>query len=308
LTARGGGALLLDMTAPRRRCRYDAPGSWLKGQVHLHSTASDGGLTPAELGARYGAAGYDFLALTDHWVAADPAALPAGPPLWLPGVELDGRDDTGAELHVVCLGAVTGLDPAAGLLAGLRRARAAGALTILAHPQWSGNATADALRHDLDGVEVYNHVCHWLNGKSDGGAHWNARLERHPDTFAFAVDDAHLTAAHPGWNGGWIVARAAARTPAAIVAALRAGCFYSSQGPRFLTIACDDTAVHVTTSPVQFVRLVGPAWRGARVGSFSGELRAEATLPLPADWPYAYVEIEDAAGRRAWTNPLLAAG
>ncbi|OGF52584.1 MAG: hypothetical protein A2497_00505 [Candidatus Firestonebacteria bacterium RifOxyC12_full_39_7] len=42
-------------------------GLWLKGNLHLHSTLSDGLKSPEELFKLYKAAGYDFLSLTDHW-------------------------------------------------------------------------------------------------------------------------------------------------------------------------------------------------------------------------------------------------
>ena len=31
----------------------------------------------------------------------------------------------------------------------------------------------------------------------------------------------------------------------------------------------------------------------------------EATFDIPKDWSYHYIEIEDEAGRRAWTNALF---
>jgi hypothetical protein len=30
-----------------------------------------------------------------------------------------------------------------------------------------------------------------------------------------------------------------------------------------------------------------------------------AVFEIPRNWPYAYLEIEDEQGRRAWTNPLF---
>jgi hypothetical protein len=39
---------------------------WLRGNLHAHTTWSDGVKTPAELIAEYEALGYDFLAITDH--------------------------------------------------------------------------------------------------------------------------------------------------------------------------------------------------------------------------------------------------
>ena len=40
---------------------------WYKGNLHTHSTNSDGRLSPEEVIGLYREEGYDFLALTDHW-------------------------------------------------------------------------------------------------------------------------------------------------------------------------------------------------------------------------------------------------
>jgi hypothetical protein len=289
--------------------RYSVQGSWYKGNCHIHSTASDGGKTFAELEQMYAGAGYDFLFRTDHWVVsqvdrrsdiASESSL-----LWFDGIELNGRDYAGANYHVVCLGRFDGLMREMGFVAAMEAARAQGGLIILAHPLWMGNSMDDALRWGFHGVETYNHVCRWLNGKGDGLAHWNAMLAQRPNTLGLAVDDAHLRPEHPGWNGGWIVVQAAERTEEAILSGIRAGRFYSSCGPKFHSISLDGESVTVRTSPIQFARLVGPAERGARIGSFDGQRFDEATFKLPEDWSYAYVEIEDDCGRRAWTNTLF---
>ena len=43
---------------------------WLRGNLHAHTTFSDGVKEPAQLVAAYEALGYDFLAITDHesWI------------------------------------------------------------------------------------------------------------------------------------------------------------------------------------------------------------------------------------------------
>ena len=189
--------------------RYTNSGSWYKGNTHLHSTQSDGGMSFAQIADLYATAGYDFLFRTDHWVASDVAADESPYPLlWIDGVELDGTDPNGAMYHVVCLGALKGMHRERGLLPCMEDALAQGAVMVLAHPHWCANSTDDALRYPFHGVEVYNHVCHWLNGKSGGLIHWDALLSRNPSALAFAVDDAHLRPEHPGWNGGWIVVNA----------------------------------------------------------------------------------------------------
>ena len=284
--------------------RYSTGGRWFKGNTHIHTPASDGGTPAEQVGRLYRRAGYDFLFRTDHWALAQSAGA-VDSVLWLDGVELDGPDEAGSYYHVVCLGTLKGVTREMGLPAALDAAREQGALTVLAHPYWTGNTPDDALRHEFDGVEIYNHVCRWLNGKSDGGIHWNAMLRQRPATLAFASDDAHLRPEHPGWNGGWIVVNAPELSAPAIIQSIRRGNYYSSCGPDFHSIEYDGTAVHIRTSPVQFVRLAGPGYLGVQRGSFDGVLRAETSIPIPRDWPYAYIEIEDAAGRRAWTNGLF---
>ena len=44
------------------------PGRFWRGNLHTHSNLSDGALEPAEVCRRYKAEGYDFLALTDHFI------------------------------------------------------------------------------------------------------------------------------------------------------------------------------------------------------------------------------------------------
>ena len=50
------------------RLPFDKPGTFRKGNIHTHSTASDGTLPPEEVCRRYHEAGYDFLAITYHFL------------------------------------------------------------------------------------------------------------------------------------------------------------------------------------------------------------------------------------------------
>lgn len=288
------------------RFRYPSTQTWLKGNTHIHSTVSDGALDFTQLAARYAGAGYDFLCRTDHWTASDAAADPADYPLlWLDGVELDGRDNTNVYFHIVCLGTFEGIARGMALEPALQAARAQGGLVILAHPHWTGNSLADALRLGFDGVEVYNNVCQWMNGKGEAGELWDALLEHKSGTLAIACDDAHLSRADPGWNGGWVMVCAQERSRAAILAALKRGEFYASTGPAFEQISFADGQVRVKTSPVKFIRLVGPRYECEKVIAAEGEWLTEASFSVPAEWKAPYVLLEDGARGKAWTNPLF---
>jgi len=290
------------------RFRYDTSGTWYKGNTHIHSTASDGGKKPEELWDMYARLGYDFLVHTDHWVASEfqqRGDHRSAPLLVLDGIEISGADSTGAEYHVVCLGALRGLAPAMGFAAALESARRQGAVLILAHPHWTGNSFDDALRHKLDGVEVYNHVCWWLNGKGDAAPYWDAMLDRFPNTLGFAADDAHVWPFHAGVDGGWIVVNAPERSVPAILSAIRRGNFYSSQGPTIHSIETDGKQLRVRTSPIRIAHLCGPAWRGGTSGLAGGALVSEVALEIPTDCRYVRLQLEDEHGRRAWTNTLF---
>src|SRR5258705_5849672 len=68
----------------------------LKGNLHAHTTFSDGRLTVEEVVTRYRDMGYDFVAITDHDDLIQPDYWVSLPPsddkmIILPGVELDYR-------------------------------------------------------------------------------------------------------------------------------------------------------------------------------------------------------------------------
>jgi len=50
---------------------FDGAGNWYKGNLHCHSTVSDGILTPEEVVSVYKRNGWDFLAFTDHRIFTD---------------------------------------------------------------------------------------------------------------------------------------------------------------------------------------------------------------------------------------------
>jgi hypothetical protein len=286
--------------------RYQASGKWLKGNTHIHSIVSDGALNFQQLANLYGKTGYDFLCRTDHWIAsnANGDAQPGGM-VWLDGIEVDERDEAGSYYHVVCLGKFEKITRTMRLDQAVQAAREQGGLAILAHPHWTGNTFDEALRYTFDGVEVYNNVCQWMNGKGFGGAYWDAMLAYNPATLAFASDDAHLTSNDPSWNGGWIMVNAAERKAGPILEAIRAGNFYASTGPEFLSLQADGQRVKVETSPVRAIRLVGPKYLCHKFLATEGETISSAEFDVPESWAGAYIQIEDEARRMAWSNPLF---
>ena len=291
--------------------RYETTGSWLKGNTHVHTSLSDGGKSPREVMALYEEQGYDFLFFTDHWLASDVTDTIYSSPkresriILMDGLELDGADNEGSYYHVVCLGRFESIHRGMELNKALSSAKEQNGFLVLAHPYWTGNTLQEAFRYKFQGIEIYNHVCHWINGKGLSTLYWDTLLENDSGVVGFSADDSHFSLKHPGWNGGWIAVNCPNRDADSIMKAIRSGNFYSSRGPRFMDIAEKNGRIHITTSPVQFVRLIGPKHRGDRIGSFKSERFEYAVFDMPKDWTYLRVEIEDEKGRCAWTNPLF---
>ncbi len=289
--------------------RYQLDGQWYRGNTHLHSTFSDGMKPYTELAKLYRDSGYDFLFLTDHWVPAH-----ITPPvtedslLWFNGIELNGPDASGQEYHIVCLGDLQDIDDTLTLEEALQRASDQGSFIILAHPFWTGNSLADTQKFHFDACEILNYVCQCEIGKGDGLIHYSYMLERNPKLLGIASDDAHFSSDSPMWKGGWLMVNARERTHESILSAIRAGNYYSTSGPEFYDISIRDERIHVETSPVQFIKLVGPAWKGhgRAIGMLeNAEPITSADFDIPHGWKYAYIEIQDRQNRCAWTNNLL---
>ncbi len=116
---------------------------YFKGNLHLHTTQSDGHLSPEAAKARYQALGYDFIAITDHWAQGEAAHFYQNM-LVLPGVELDFFM-VGQVIHLLGIGQRPGIldipRHRLGPQSAVNLIRELGGEAVLAHPAWSMNTT-----------------------------------------------------------------------------------------------------------------------------------------------------------------------
>jgi hypothetical protein len=299
---------------------FTTKGRFWRGNLHTHSTRSDGVLPPEEVCRRYRAEGYDFLALTDHFVGSygypivDTVPYRTADFTTILGAELhSGAQENGEMWHILAVGLppdfvpshtpewhpVPGQETGPELAA---RAVAAGAFVAIAHPQWSGLTVADAASITAaHAVEVYNHGCYAGCDRADGGAITDQLLEAGRKLNLIATDDAHFH--EPDHFGGWVMVRAMANEPETLVAALKAGHFYSSQGPELRDVRVYADRVEVECSAVVSIIVQG---HGMAAKAVHGESMTRGTVPLTrfVGSPYLRVTIIDAGGKKAWSNPV----
>jgi hypothetical protein len=291
---------------------FAAPGRFWKGNIHTHSNASDGARTPEEVCATYREAGYDFLALTDHFLAKYSFPVVDTRPFrthgftTILGAELHAPATALGEMwHILAVGLPSDFAPTAAGETGPQlaaRAIAAGAFVAIPHPGWYALTTADA--NSLEGahaVEVYNHTSQLRTERGDGVYLADQLLAEGRRVTLIAVDDAHFVC--PDAFGGWVMVKARANEPDALLAALKAGQFYATQGPAIHDITWEENSVEITCSPAASIMVLG---RGSRAAQSVAPFQTRARLSIAAlrAGGFARVVVADAQGRRAWSNPI----
>jgi len=262
----------------------------------------------------YRRAGYDFLVLTDHfearwgWAITDTTAARTDGFTTLLGAELSSADwDDEDVFWVNAIGLPADFPaPADGEphADAIPRAAEAGAYNVLLHPGLTNLLDFDRLPLEhLHAVETYNQnaAIAWPD-QAEGRNAADALLARGRRLHVTVGDDAHWE--HP-WDrfAAWVEVRAASLDPNALLDALKAGAYYSTQGPRIDDVHVEDGRVHVVCSPARSVALTGI--RGWRSDVAVGEGLEAVTLDLAGlRSPFWRITVSDAEGRRAWTNPV----
>jgi hypothetical protein len=273
----------------------------LRGNLHAHSTQSDGEAAPAAVAAAYAALGHDFLMLSDHdhhTTAAMHAAWPAGGLILVPGCEITREGS-----HVLQIGGSRAAAPVADRQAVIDAIVADGGLAVMNHPNWypeHDHISQEALvaLRGYAGIEIYNGVINRHPGSAYALDRWDRLLSRGRQVWGFANDDAHrLDEIGLGWNVVF------PRAPGAqgIIDALREGRFYASTGLAIAELAVGDGRVRIACPEADRIVAVGE-W-GLRLATADGP-RLELALPAKG---YVRFECWGRGERFAWSQAIRAA-
>jgi len=299
---------------------FTAPGRFYKGNLHTHSTNSDGALSPQDVCKAYADKGYDFICLSDHFIGrynypiSDCAPFHTNRFTTILGAELhSGAQENGAIWHILAVGLPKNFAPSNALtfIASdeqetgpeiAQRARDAGAYVAIAHPHWSLLTQNDARSVTAaHAVEVYNHGCEVECDRGYGLHPLDQLLSEGHRLNLCATDDAHF--AVNDYFGGWVMVKAKENTPEALLEALKKGHNYSTQGPDFHNITILKDKVLVTCSPVSCVSVMSSS---TSVSVKFGKEMSEIEIPLGRikGAPWVRVVLVDRNGKKAWSNPI----
>lgn len=291
---------------------------WYRGNLHTHTTNSDGDSTPEVVVRWYRDAGYDFLAVTDHDVLTDPDGLrdAAGPMTLIRGEEVSSGD-----VHVNGLGirqqvaATFAADVASTIQGNVDSIRAAGGVPSVNHPnfRWLVSPADLAALRDVRLFEVHNAGPEVNNLGGRPGfpsieSTWDWLLSTDHRMLGVAVDDAHnfrvwgRQYSNPG--RAWMCVKASAPTPSELLTALEAGDCYATTGV---------TLGDVSATGGELVIDIEQEWelhyRTAFIGVDGRTLDVQEGLSpryrLAPDDRYVRARIDSSDGLTAWTQPLF---
>lgn len=305
-----------------KQTNFASEGIWLKGNLHAHSTNSDGDLPPECVIQEYIKHGYNFLSLTDHNIFTTYASYNQPGFVMIPGMELSApvAEGKGAHFNILQRGDTSDFSQnqkfsvqSPEQLKEFLASHHENYLIMLNHPYWSLLEWDDVIHlQGVDCMEVYNHGSEWLDCVGEASKFWDTMLRKGRCWWGLATDDNHNGYQHiSGWPfnllqtdsfGGWICVKAASCTVPDIMQAIQWGSFYSSTGPVIEDFYIEDNTIHVECSPCE--RII-----------FSGDMRyfqrslgtnlTEFSVPLKGREKYVRVQCIDKYGRTAYGNPIF---
>ena len=279
-------------------------GRFWRGNLHTHSTRSDGRLAPEAVVEFYKDAGYDSLMLSDHfwecygYPVTDTRGLRSRHFTTLLGAEIHAPITAkNQDWHVVAAGLPLDFAPwssGESIQSMCRRAAAAGAFLGIAHPQWYGLTTEDALSiPEAHAVEIYNHSCAVECDRGDGLVVLEEALAT--GRASTPTLPTMRTSSRPTQPVGWVMVKAEALEPELLLAALKRGDFYSSQGPEIHDIVVDGDEVKVACSPASWISVAGIG-SGSHCAHGSDLKRAALPLDCFGEGGYFRVTVTDDKG------------
>lgn len=279
-----------------------------KGNLHTHTTNSDGKKLPEETISIYRSKGYDFLSLTDHWVLSE--TVENDDFLLISGCEYNtGRTAQEGIYHIVGVGfsskpsLLNDNPPVQEIIDEINKNDG---IAILAHPAWSMSRPEELFKlWGICGAEIYN---------TASAAPWNCRpysglimddlAARGKPIGCMAADDTH-------WYEGdearsYLLVEAQSLSRKDILQAIKDGKYYATQGPMF-NISIGNGEVTVSCEPgedgdeiCEVVFFTDTVYVPDRVTY--GQNLHEAHYKIKPTDTFVRVEVIDVLGNVGWSS------
>ncbi len=302
--------------------------TWLKGNLHTHTTNSDGDASPEHVSEWYHEHGYDWLCLSDHnhlTILEGSKAEKSKWPLLVHGEEVTSRQSVGP-VHVNGYGinelveASDSTDIVTAMRENVERIIAAGGMASINHPNFRW-AFDDGAMMQVEGykfMEVFNGHPNTHNdgggGKTSTAGIWDRLLSHGRRVWGIAVDDSHhytneFAADRSNPGRGWVQVDADTPTEHGILEAMSRGDFYASTGVKIGDMVSNTREINLEIDPETEPDGIQAKYTTLFTGS-NGRLLYESTTNSPSYKPtrldgYVRATVYSSRGTRAWTQPVF---
>ena len=302
--------------------------SWLKGNLHTHTTNSDGDESPEHVAEWYHEHGYDWLCLSDHnhlTILEGSVAEKAKWPLLVRGEEVTSRD-AGGPVHVNGYGitelveASDSTDIVTAMRENVERIIDAGGMASINHPnfRWAFDHGAMMQVEGYKFMEVFNG--HPDTHSSGGGGRastegiWDRLLSNGRRAWGIAVDDAHHYTGEFGHDRsnpgrGWVQVKSASLTQKDVLDAMEQGDFYATTGVTIGDMVSNTREINIEIDPETHADGTQAKYTTLFTGS-NGRLLYETISNTAAYKPtrldgYVRATVYSSRGTKAWTQPVF---
>ena len=296
---------------------------WFKGNLHTHTTKSDGDADPEWVANWFKEHGYDFLVLSDHNHRTILDQKIEGL-LMVPGEEVSARIKMGeTPIHINGIGVSRLVEPTddddivSTIQANVNAIREAGGIAQINHPNfhWAFDHTHISQVRGASLLEVHNaHPAvnsYGAPGKPGAEQIWDEVLSSGRVIFGTATDDSHRyhdwlpSLANPG--RGWVMVNAKDLSVPGIVDALATGEFYFSTGVSLESYTTSDTEINLAIQEDRDF-IYTTIFSGAHGNVLSESVGLTATYKITGSETYIRATIHSSSGGKAWTQPVFVKG
>lgn len=277
---------------------------WIKGCLHLHTTCSDGELTPTRIYDSYKDKGYDFIAITDHNVITNTDKKPeknflviensiefhlTGSYLHVLGINLKSDKIEKFKDHQQIIDFILKND----------------GIAIIAHPNWMWVPKFNEISRlkNFHGIEIFNSAVkeppiNAYVGSSFALEKWDYLLSQGYKIWGFAADDLHIPKEHLIFNG-WIMVNVKTLTKKDIVDSIKKGNFYCSTGVMLKDCYRDKNSYYVNSDNGEEVVFIGE--NGKIIKVIDGK---KGKIEINKKYKYIRCEVRSTEGI-AYTQPVF---
>jgi hypothetical protein len=319
-----------------KKTNFIPNGRFYKGNIHCHSTRSDGCLPPKGVVEAYRGKGYHFIAFTEHNLYSDfsefngddfitiqsveaSPAMPDGEIRAYHFIALPGGQELirKASLPMYRHGDETPGEPFSSfddLQDFIDNFHNRGYMVMINHPFWSRIEYEQILPlKNLFALEIYNFCSGITENMAESNVCYDALLRNDMRLWCVAVDDNHnmfpLSGARRDSFGGFIQVKAESLCEGDICDAIARGSFYSSTGPEIHDFYLDGSTVHFSCSPAARIYISGDVRQVlSAVAEDSEHLLTGLEGKISGYEKYVRAECYDANGKKAYTNPIFLSG